>query len=202
MTAAVRRRDRQRDETRRDLASAAFQLAISQGLAEVRVPEIAAAAGVSTRTFNNYFTSKEEAIVWPARERAVRIADGLLARPAGEALGPALVAAVTGSYQDRRPDGLPPNWLRDFRELVAREPALHGEWLRVASAGEQTIAHAIAQRLRVPSDGLRPRVLAAVVVGAERAAVMHWMRQPGRKAPLVGTVRRAIQLALAGVESR
>ena len=56
---------------------AAFQLAISHGLANVRVPDIAAAVGVSPRTFNNYFHSKEEAIVWPAAQHAASVATRL-----------------------------------------------------------------------------------------------------------------------------
>src|SRR6266496_4031695 len=93
-----RRRDQQRDETRQDLALAAFRLATSRGLAGVRVPDIAAAVGVSPRTFNNYFHSKEEAIVWPAAQHAASVARRLRERPAGEPMGEALVAAVVGLY--------------------------------------------------------------------------------------------------------
>src|SRR5580700_9655439 len=91
---AARRRDRQREETRLDLALAAFELAREHGLAGVRVPQIAAAAGVSTRTFNNYFASKEEAIAWPAIRRAAGRALSLDDRPAGEPLDQALAGAV------------------------------------------------------------------------------------------------------------
>ena len=55
ITPTFSRRERQREETRRDLAIMALELASARGLANVRVPDIAAAAGVSTRTFNNYF---------------------------------------------------------------------------------------------------------------------------------------------------
>jgi hypothetical protein len=40
-------------------------------------------------------------------------------------------------------------------------------------------------------------VLAAMVAGAERAAVMHWMRAPSGS--LVATVREAIEQAVAGI---
>jgi AcrR family transcriptional regulator len=109
-----RLRDRQREQTRRELAVAALALATDQGLASVRVPQIAAAAGVSTRTFNNYFSSKEAAITWPARRWAVRMAEDLLARPADEPLA-ALEAAIVGRYGAPEQDGLPAGWLRDFR---------------------------------------------------------------------------------------
>jgi AcrR family transcriptional regulator len=55
---AAPRREQYKEQTRLDLAVAAFELARAGGLAGVRVPQIAAAAGVSARTFNNYFASK------------------------------------------------------------------------------------------------------------------------------------------------
>ncbi len=67
----MRRRDLQKEQIRLDLALAAFELAKAEGLAKVRVPQIAEAVGVSTRTFNNYFPSKEAAIVWPTTLRGV-----------------------------------------------------------------------------------------------------------------------------------
>ena len=191
------RRDRQRYETRRELALAAFRLATGQGLANVRVPDIAAAVGVSTRTFNNYFRSKEEAIVWAAAEHAASVATRLHDRPAGEPLGDALVAAVVGLYGPPAGERLPDNWLRDFRDLVAAEPSLHGEYLRAASAAERALAGAVAERMDGATGQLRARVLAGMVVGAERAAVMHWMQT--RDGTLADTVRAAVRQATAGL---
>lgn len=192
----VRRRDWQREETRRDLALAAFELTRERGLANVRVPEIARVAGVSTRTFNNYFASKEQAVAWLAGRHADGMASALRGRPAGQPLEEALVAVVTDQYRPGRQDGLPPHWLRDFRSLVAREPALHGEYLAAMAAAERELGDAIAARM--PAGGLlRARVLAAMVAGAERAAVMYWMA--ARSGSLAGTVRQAIEQAVAGI---
>src|ERR1700761_3223490 len=94
-----RRRDRQKDQPRLALALAAFELARRHGLAGVRVPQIAAATGVSTRTFNNYFPSKEAAIAWPATRRGTMLAASLAARPAGEPLATALAEAAGRMYQ-------------------------------------------------------------------------------------------------------
>src|ERR1700678_1183389 len=94
----VRRRDWQKEQTRLDLALAAFELAKAEGLAQVRVPQIAEAVGVSTRTFNNYFCSKEAAVVWPTPLRGARLAADLAERPAGESLADALVEVVSDLY--------------------------------------------------------------------------------------------------------
>jgi AcrR family transcriptional regulator len=195
----LRRRDQQREDTRLDLAVAAFELAKAHGLENVRVPQIAAAVGVSPRTFHNYFPSKEAAIAWPATRRAAVLAGKLAERPADEPLADALVAAIAAMYGQRDVDGLPRGWLRDFRAMVAAEPTLHGEYLKTADSLEVALTGAIAHRIGVRDADLESRVLAAVVVGAERAAVLHWARETHPSVPLVDVVRSAIRIATRGV---
>jgi AcrR family transcriptional regulator len=195
----VRRRDLQKDQTRLDLALAAFALAREHGLANVRVPQIAAATGVSPRTFNNYFASKEAAIAWPATRRGARLAARLAARPPAEPLADALAEAAASLYEQDEIDGLPAGWLRDFRALVAAEPALHGEYLKAANAVEAALADAIARRIGAEEGQLEPQVLAAVVAGAERAAVLYWARQAQAPATLVDVVRTAVAMAARGM---
>src|ERR1700678_3771886 len=152
----VRRRDHEKAQTRFDLSMTAFELAREHGLAGVRVPQIAAATGVSPRTFNNYFPSKEAAIVWPTTWRGSRLAPGLGAGPPDEPLADSLAEAVAGLYEQDEVDGLPAGWFRDFRALVAREPALHGEYLKATAAVEGALADAIARRIGAGEGQLEP----------------------------------------------
>jgi AcrR family transcriptional regulator len=196
--APVRRRDQQKEQTRLDLALAAFGLARAEGLAKVRVPQIAEAVGVSTRTFNNYFPSKEAAIVWPTTLRGARMAADLAGRPAGEPLADALVEVVAGLYGPGGQEGLPESWIDGFRAMVAAEPSLHGEYLKAQAAGEQQLADQIARRTGAADGDLEPLLLAGVVLAAERAAVLHWFRQqPGT--PLAEVVRAAVSMAVHGM---
>jgi AcrR family transcriptional regulator len=181
-----------------DLALAAFELAQAEGLANVRVPQIAEAVGVSPRTFNNYFPSKEAAIVFPTTLRAARMANDLAERPADQPLTDALIEVVAGLYGPQGHDGLPDGWLDGYRALAATEPALHGEHLKAVAAGERDLAKAIASRIGADADDLGPLVLAAVVIGAERAAVLHWFRQTTQRLQLVDVVRAAIEMAVRG----
>ena len=197
--AATRRRDLQKEQTRLDLALAAFELAKGEGLANVRVPQIAEAVGVSTRTFNNYFPSKEAAIVWPTTLRGARLAGDLAGRPAGESLADALVEVVAGLYGPGGQDGLPENWLDEFRALAAAEPALHGEYLKAQAAGERALAGVIARRIGAAESDLEPLLLAGVVAAAERAAVLHWFRQAGPSTSLADIVRIAVAMAVRGM---
>jgi len=194
----VSRRDQQKEQTRLDLARAAFELAQHHGLAGVRVPQVAAAVGVSPRTFNNYFPSKEAAIVWPTTFRAAQLASHLADRPAEEPLAQAIVAAVTSMYGEDQMDVLPAGWLQGLRALVATEPALHGEYLKAAAAAESALAEAIARRIGVEPGHLEPMVLAAVTAGAERAAVLYWARHSQQEVPLAELVRAAVDMAIRG----
>ncbi|MFI6074061.1 TetR family transcriptional regulator [Actinoplanes sp. NPDC051343] len=196
--APQRRRDLQKEQTRLDLALAAFELARTEGLANLRVPQIAESIGVSTRTFNNYFPSKEAAIVWPATLRGAQLISNVDARPSGELLADALVEAVAGLYGPGSQDGLPKEWLGGFRALVATEPMLQGEYLKTQAAGERALADAIARRTGAEPGSLRPLVLAGVVIAAERAAVLHWSGQSTRSTRLIEVVRTAVALATSG----
>jgi AcrR family transcriptional regulator len=195
----MRRRDLQKEQIRLDLALAAFELAKAEGLAKVRVPQIAEVVGVSTRTFNNYFPSKEAAIVWPTTLRGAQLARDLAGRPAGESLADALVEVMAGLYGPGGQEGLPENWLDGFRALVAAEPALHGEYLKAQAVGERELAGVIARRIGRADSDLEPLVLAGVVIAAERAAVLHWFRQAGPSTPLADVVRTAVALAVRGM---
>jgi AcrR family transcriptional regulator len=195
----ARRRDLQKEQTRRDLALAAFNLARAHGLANVRISQIATAVGVSPRTFNNYFPSKEAAVIWPVTLQARWLADSLTNRPPAEPLADALVAAIAAQYRRTKMDTLPPGWLGQFRALVAAEPTLHGEYLKATTATEAALADAIGRRAGFPPGQLESHVLAAVTVAAERTAVQHWSRAPSPRGPLVAVVRTAVHLAVRGM---
>lgn len=56
-------RDRKRAQTHRRIHDAAVELALRDGLAAATVSDIAERAGISRRTFFNYYASKEDAVL-------------------------------------------------------------------------------------------------------------------------------------------
>ncbi len=56
-------REKRRQETARDIQKSTLKLAVSHDLDNVTTEEIAAAAGISTRTFFNYYANKEAAAI-------------------------------------------------------------------------------------------------------------------------------------------
>ena len=126
------------------------------------------------------------------------MAEHLVGRPAGELLADALVATVADLYEPGEPDHIPAGWLQEFRAMVGAEPSLHGEYLKAAAASERALAAAIARRTGADQADLRPLVLAAVVVAAERAAILQWFRHAGAPGRLVDVIRAAVGLAVRG----
>jgi len=153
-------REQKKLATRQALSWAAMRLAVERGLDNVLVGDIAAAAGVSPRTYNNYFPSKEAAICGIVVDRGERVSAALLARPAGEPLADALLAAVMTQYD--MPGELDRDWVARTR-LVTSSPSLRGEFLKALADTERSLADAIAQRCGIKD--LFPAVLAATVTG-------------------------------------
>ncbi|MBU2958187.1 TetR family transcriptional regulator [Paracoccus sp. 1_MG-2023] len=58
-------RDRRRRQTAREIQTTALKLVMDQGLAAVTTDAIAHGAGISTRTFFNYFPNKQAALLGP-----------------------------------------------------------------------------------------------------------------------------------------
>ncbi|NLU76345.1 TetR family transcriptional regulator [Streptomyces sp. HNM0575] len=163
-------RERKKRETRTALSWAAIRLTVERGLANVRIEDIAAEAGVSPRTFNNYFSGKAEAIAARHVERAHRIAEELRARPGSEPLWDAVVHAALARFAldqqgeaDRAPDE---RWTAGVRLMVG-EPALQGEFFKANALAEAELAAAVAERTGTDAArDLYPRLVAAAVCGA------------------------------------
>jgi AcrR family transcriptional regulator len=183
-------RERKKLATREALAKAALRLVLERGLERVRVEDIAAEVGVSPRTFNNYFSSKEQAIVSIAVDRAAETCAALRARPSGEPLADALShALVSDEFGDIRRG---PESVTRLR-LVLSSPALRGEYLKAIVATERPLADAIAERLGAGvADDLYPRVVAAAATSAVRVAIAHWVTS-GTSATLPALIRQAVR---------
>lgn len=182
-------RERKKLATRSALSQAALRLAVERGLENVRVEEIAAEAGVSPRTFNNYFSSKEEAIVAHGVDRAARVRAALRARPAGEPPWEAVSYAIAEQFSDERE--LDRAWATQAR-LVRDTPALVGEQLKFYASIERLLAEGIAERTGTDAEcDLYPRLAAGVVISSVRVAFDYWLECES-SAPFVSVLRRAL----------
>lgn len=168
------RRERKRRATRRALTDAAARLFAEHGFEQVRVEDIAAAAGVSTRTYFRYFPTKE-AVAFPHHEgRLRRFAELVQVRiPGEEPLAAAQRAFVAlGSHlMDNRDEELALQRNIDGSPaLIAADRARDREW-------DEVLASALADG---GTPDHRQRVAAGAVMGAVRASLRLWLDDDGR----------------------
>jgi AcrR family transcriptional regulator len=181
-------RERKKRETHRGLTRAAQELVHEHGLEHVTVDDIADAAGVSVRTFFNYFSCKEEAIVGIEPSVLRELADELRARPAAESPVDALRAVV---FSDLDASGVLRRW-QVRNDLVRRYPALLPRYLASTVEIEVALAAALADRMQVDlAHDPAPRVLAAAALASLRAS-LAWWEESDRTIPIDDLLDRAL----------
>ncbi|WP_433787354.1 TetR family transcriptional regulator [Actinomycetospora sp. CA-101289] len=188
-------RERKKLRTRHALGAAALELAVRHGLDGVTVEQIAEAADVSPRTFFNYFSSKEEAVVAADVERARATAERLAARPADEPVLVSVRAVVREMVEGA--DARARDWVRQVR-LVRANPALVPHQLAAYAAMEQQFAAVIAERTGLAADDLYPALTAAAVMSATRTATTRWLASDGAT-DLVAWLDEALDLLETGL---
>jgi len=196
-------RERKKAETRAALSWAAIRLAVERGFDNVKVEDIAAAAGVSPRTFNNYFGSKGEAIVSRHLDRLRRGGDELRARPAHEPLWTAITEAALAQLEPgpellAHPVADRDSWVAGVRTMIA-EPALQGDLLRAAVQAQADFAVAVADRTGTDlRKDMYPQLVAAAVMSAIDIAQTHFLRAEPR-VPMRQLLTEALAQIAAGL---
>src|SRR5688500_7222305 len=157
-------RERKKADTRRALSNAALRLAFDRGLENVTREDIATVAGVSLRSFNNYFAGKYEALAWRQTERLRRSVAEFRQRPADEPLWSAITEAVVGTLETDFADvtGVE-NAVPDRAELVEIRKLLMMPEIRNAVSRDlfEDWTAAVAERTGSPPDSLYPQLVVA-----------------------------------------
>lgn len=192
-------------EIRLEIARAAVELFVAQGVAATTGEQIGQAVGVSARTVWRYFPSKESCVSplfsegidliaallreWAPDQPLEELFDRTLANEIGIIGGPE--RATVG----------------DLVRLTRTEPGLRAVWLQTYDEAEPAFARALAERAGLPPDDFEPAIRAAMFNAALRAAVEHhaWHTPPpgtDRATPeteLMATLRTALAVAAGGV---
>ncbi|OBB83751.1 TetR/AcrR family transcriptional regulator [Mycobacterium sp. 852002-30065_SCH5024008] len=195
-------RERKKADTRRALSDAALNLAFERGLDNVTREDIANLAGVSLRTFNNYFGGKYEALAYRQTERMRRSVAALRQRPADEPLWTSITHVVLEALEADFGDVYgEENLVPSRQELVevrkmlmnpqvrnALPQDLFDEWLAV-----------IAERTGTdPEQDLYPRLLVAIVRAVGDAAAEAYVRADP-PVPITDLIREGFVAVSAGL---
>ncbi|MGW5216127.1 TetR/AcrR family transcriptional regulator [Streptomyces sp. NPDC004051] len=186
---------------RLEIAGAAVDLFIAQGVAATTGEQIGQAVGVSARTVWRYFPTKESCVRPLLTTGVDTIATALRQWSPGRPLQDAFDHLWTTDVLLPGPD------VGALLRLARTEPGLRAVWLQTHDEAEPVFSRALAERAGLPADDLRPAVWAAMLNAALRAAVEHHAyRTAGpdtgsaaARADLVATVRTALAVAAAGI---
>lgn len=182
-------RDRQRAQVRADIRRSAFRLFIERGYNAVTTEEIAAAAGISTRTFFRYVPTKEELLLAPVRHGGAAIIGLLEERPAGESPDVALINAIVS-----RTRSFPQADCEDWRKALPVAPDLLDKVTINTPDDKNRATDLVAARMGVDPDvDIRPGLLVELAFAAADFAFRQWVRQSGDPRPLDRYVTEALE---------
>ncbi|MFF0815905.1 TetR/AcrR family transcriptional regulator [Rhodococcus sp. NPDC003318] len=174
-----------------------MRLAMQAGIEAVTAEAIASEAGVSTRTFHNYFASKEDAVLHRLEADVTIWVARLAERPQGEPIWDSLEAVVQSVLHDP---------VRDLDVIVAEmaliesSPALLARKLQLEGRVGRILGEAIADRTGTDIDtDLYPNLLQMTAGSACKAAIELWIHgDTGHSSPS-SIVHEAFRMLRAGI---
>ena len=171
-------RDHARGAVRDEVARQAWALFASQGYETTTIDQIAAAAGMSRRTFFRYFAGKDELVLARLVESGDKMAEALRARPAAEAAWPALRAAFQQmvELQEKHADVA-----RPLQLMLRDEPGLRATLQERRTLWLEMLAPLVAVRLparRRRGPDTRAEALAGSALACFEAAQTAWAMSP------------------------
>ncbi|MGI5167824.1 TetR family transcriptional regulator [Spirillospora sp. CA-253888] len=168
-------RERTRRAVRGELADLALRLFVERGYERTTVEDIAAAAGMSRRSFFRYFPSKEDVLFGDVHQLAEQIAEDVRARPGDEDAWTCLhivlrdwEARIHSAQQE----------LAGLR-LIETTPALRARLHQKRDELRGRIAAALRERPGASLDAFTADLLTAAAGAALDAASREWLRSDG-----------------------
>jgi AcrR family transcriptional regulator len=186
-------RERKKAATKAALSAATFRLAMSKaGLGNVTADEIAAEAGVSTRTFHNYFPSKEAALLHDFNETTNALLADLRERAKTQPIWDAIRDAGIGMHLDEKFDL---DMMRCREQLIHDSPSLikeqSGQFMALFTEAIGIVAEATGTAV----TDLYPRLVLGSALVCIKTTTEHWLADPGER-----TLSEAITAGFAVLE--
>jgi AcrR family transcriptional regulator len=168
-------RERTRRAVRAELAELALGLFVQRGYERTTVEDIAAAAGLSKRSFFRYFPTKEDVLFGDVHDLAGQVAEDIRARPGGEDAWTCL-HAVLRDWEGRI--HVAQQELTGLR-LIETTPALRARLHQKRDELRSQIAAALRERPGTSLDAFTADLLTAAAGAALDAVAREWLRSDG-----------------------
>ena len=172
-----------------EIERAALEIFAERGFEDPTVEEIAAAAGISRRTFFRYFPTKA-AIPWGNFD-ALLLKMGAWFESAPDDK-PMLDVIAQGILHFNRVHSEGTAAHRERMTLIMQTPALVANAALRQADYSAVIAGYAARRLGEPPESLGPQLVAHLALGASSAAYGEWLRD--ERSELVDLVERAFAM--------
>jgi TetR/AcrR family transcriptional regulator, regulator of mycofactocin system len=190
------RRGRPPGTSARELELISLRLFTEDGFDDTTVERIAAAAGVSRRTFFRYFDSKTD-VLWHAFDGEVRrLRDAFAQVPAQVPMMDAIRQVVVGANRYRAED-VPE--LRTRMNLIGSVPALQASAAHHYDAWERAVSEFAAARLGQPAESLYPLAIGRATLAVCRSAYDRWVERAD--ADLTAYLDRALRALATGFDA-
>lgn len=196
--AAPGRRERKKRETRDALMAAALRLAVEKGPDNVTVEEISEAADVSVRTFFNYFSHKEHAILGRDPDDLALALRRVREAPDGESPLTTMRAIISRVLDDLEDIENKQTALSQRMRLISESPNLLAQFVVLGTEDERELGEALAERMGEPPGSARPLLIAAGTTMAVRVAMLQ--RKRGSDRSVRSLVDEAISLLADGLD--
>lgn len=158
------------------LESAAFELFLEQGFAQTTVPQIAARAGLTTRTFFRHFADKRE-VLFAYEEDLPALVEKLMADIPATRSPMAVVASGLSTLAMTVFEGQI-DYLRTRRAVINADEGLRERELRK----QATLSEAIRQGfIRRGSDELTSTLAAHIAVTVFSVSIIRWLDQDSER---------------------
>jgi AcrR family transcriptional regulator len=168
-------RERKRAATRLAITAAARLLTARSGISGFTVEEVCERAGISRRTFFNYFPTKDDAILGhPGDDIPEALAEAFVAGGGGTAVGtvssslwPDFIDLAVGMMESM---AMSRSEVVALKDAIAAEPRLMEKAMHGSSAAEQHYVEMLAERESLPPDDPRLQVATAAMAGVAKYA--------------------------------
>jgi AcrR family transcriptional regulator len=167
-------REQQRDFAAGEISRRALALFLERGFDEVTIDEIAAAAGISPRTFFRYFPTKAHVLRNHQRFLFDRLTKALVDRPAREGSTTALRNAFLATAEMRAEDRA--RYVALGRLLVRDDITLAHAFAFETARIDELIAALVD---RGATDDLALEAEVGAMLGAAQASFRYWVRHDG-----------------------
>jgi AcrR family transcriptional regulator len=166
-------RERRRRQTSADIRDAAVRLAGDRGFDKVTIEEICAEAGISPRTFFNYFPTKESAIAYGPSDLPAELAEEFVA--AGPAPYRVVLAELITLAAHHLRD-VPPRreQAAGMLELAKTTPAVLAAFLAELERFQNQLTGIVARRQAKGPDDEISALIAALALTAVRSGIERW----------------------------